>query len=77
MVGHEEEFNRLMAIERHLVNAFSEMSTAEQLLGGAGLLRDNVRQALEGLEEALALTRRAKKIMLNEWKQSAVPASAA
>ena len=77
MLHYEEEFNKLIIVERHLVNAYSELSTAEQRLGGAGLLRDNIRQTLEALDEALELTRKAKKIMLTEWQQSMVPAPVA
>lgn len=76
MRHYEEEFNMLITIERYLANAFSELSTADQRLG-PGLPRDNIRQTLEDVEETLALTRKAKKIMLHEWQGSTVPAPAA
>lgn len=73
---YAEEFNKLITIERYLVNAIGELSAANQRVGG-GLLHDNIRQTLEDLEETLALTRKAKKIILHDWQQSTVPAPAA
>ncbi len=77
MVRYEEEFNRLIAIERYLVNVSSQLNAAERLAGDSGLVGDNVRQTLEALGEALELTRKAKKVMLTEWQQSAASAPAA
>jgi hypothetical protein len=75
MIYYDEEFNRLIAVERYLVNVSGQLSTAERLLGGPGLVRDNVRQTLETLAEALELTRKAKKVMLNEWRLSTASAA--
>jgi hypothetical protein len=77
MHNYESEFYTMVMIEQRLLNARSELTAAERRLGGHGELSEGIRAVVDGLDETLALTRRAKRIMFREWQEAdAMPTAA-
>ena len=70
MHSSESEFYTMVVIEQRLLNARSELNAAEHRLGGHGELSEGIRAVVEGLDDTLALTRRAKRIVFREWQKA-------
>ena len=67
MTRYADECSRLFAVEQHLLNAAVSLRSAERRLSD-GQIREQVRAILESVQETVELTRRAKGIMLHEWR---------
>jgi len=67
MTRYADECSRLFAVEQHLLNAAVSLRSAERRLSD-GQIREQVRAILESVQEAVALTQTAKRIMLHEWR---------
>jgi hypothetical protein len=77
MHTYESEFSTMVMIEQRLLNARSELKAAERRLDGHGELSEGIGAVVDGLDETLALTRRAKRIMFREWQNADVTPTAA
>ena len=77
MKNYESEFYTMVVIEQRLLNARSELTAAARRLGGHAELSVGIQAVVDVLDETLALTKRAKRIMFREWqKANATPAAA-
>ena len=77
MHRYESEFNTMEMVEQRLMNARSELTAAERRLGGRGQVTEEIRAVVEGIDDTLVLTRRAKRIILHEWQKAERAAAAA
>ena len=66
----EQEFNTLVRIEEHLLNAMSEVQAAARRLTPETQLHGDVQAVEEALGEAIALSSRAKRLALHAWRIS-------
>ena len=76
MSGSNAELMTLFAVEQQLLNAAVSLRSAEHRLSD-GELRKEIREILRSVEETVELTRRAKRIMLNEWRLAETKQTAA
>jgi hypothetical protein len=76
MSGSNAELMTLFAVEQQLLNAAVSLRSAEHRLSD-GELREEIREILRSVEETVELTRRAKRIMLNEWRLAETKQTAA
>ena len=76
MSGYNAEVMTLFAVEQQLLNAAVSLRSAEHRLSD-GELREEIREILRSVEETVELTRRAKRIMLNEWRLAETKQTAA
>ncbi len=67
MNRYDAEMSTLFAVEQQLLNAAVLLRSAERRLSD-GQLREEIREILRSVEETTELTRRAKRIMLNQWR---------
>ena len=67
MNRYDAEMSRLFAVEQQLLNAAVSLRSAEHRLSN-GQLRDEIGEILCSLEGTIELTKRVKRIMLNEWR---------
>jgi hypothetical protein len=67
MNRYDAEMSKLFAVERQLLNAAVSLRSAEHRLGH-GQLGEEIREILCSLEGTMELTKRVKRIMLNEWR---------
>ncbi len=67
MNRYDAEMSMLFAVEQQLLNAAVSLRSAERRLSD-GQLREEIREILRSVEETTELTRRAKQIMLNQWR---------
>ena len=67
MNRYDAEMSTLFAVEQQLLNAAVSLHSAEHRLGH-GQLREEIREILRSVEETTELTKRVKRIMLNEWR---------
>jgi hypothetical protein len=67
MNRYDAEMLTLFAAEQQLLNAAVSLRSAEHRLG-SGQLREEIREILRSVEETTELTRRVKRIMLNEGR---------
>ncbi len=67
MNRYDAEMSTLFAVEQQLLNAAVSLRSAERRLSD-GQLREEIREILRSVEETTELTRRAKRIMLNQWR---------
>ena len=67
MNGYDAEVLTVFAVEQQLLNAAVSLRSAEHRLSD-GELREEIREILRSLEETTELARRAKRIMLNQWR---------
>ncbi len=77
MNHYEAEFNRMAVVEEHLMNAATCVRAAERRVHDHGELHEQIQGTLGALEEAIALTNRAKRVMLAEWRSSLAHQTAA
>ena len=77
MHNYESEFYTMVVIEQRLLNARSELTLAVRRLGGHGELSEGIQAIVDGLDETLTLTRRAKRIMFREWQKAEATRTAA
>jgi hypothetical protein len=66
----DQEFTTQVAIEQRLLNAAGELRRASSRLEGPGMLKNEIEEALAGVERALDLARWAKRVALHEWKDA-------
>jgi hypothetical protein len=76
MSGYNAEVMTLFAVEQQLLNAAVSLRSAEHRLSD-GELREEIREILRSVEETVELTRRVKRIMLNEWRLAETKQAAA
>jgi hypothetical protein len=76
MNRYDAEVPTLFAVEQQLLNAAVSLRSAEHRLSD-GELREEIREILRSLEETTELARRAKRIMLNEWRLAEMNRAAA
>ena len=76
MSGYNAEVMTLFAVEQQLLNAAVSLRSAEHRLSD-GELREEIREILRSVEETVELTRRVKRIMLNEWRLAETKQTAA
>ena len=76
MSGSNAELMTLFAVEQQLLNAAVSLRSAEHRLSD-GELREEIREILRSVEETVELTRRVKRIMLNEWRLAETKQAAA
>jgi hypothetical protein len=67
MNRYDAEMSKLFSVEQQLLNAAVSLRSAEHRLG-KGQLREEIREILCSLEGTIELTKRVKRIMLNEWR---------
>jgi hypothetical protein len=67
MNRYDAEVQTLFAVEQQLLNAAVPLRSAEHRLSD-GELREEIREILRSLEETTQLARRAKRMMLNQWR---------
>jgi hypothetical protein len=67
MNRYDAEALTLFAVEQQLLNAAVSLRSAEHRLSD-GALREEIREILRSVEETTELARRAKRIMLNQWR---------
>ena len=67
MNRYDAEVRTLFAVEQQLLNAAVSLRSAERRLSD-GELREEIREILRSVEETTELARRAKRIMLNQWR---------
>ena len=67
MNRYDAEALTLFAVEQQLLNAAVSLRSAEHRLSD-GALRVEIREILHSVEETTELARRAKRIMLNQWR---------
>ncbi|HVI85710.1 MAG TPA: hypothetical protein VNA86_10365 [bacterium] len=67
MNRYDAEALTLFAVEQQLLNAAVSLRSAEHRLSD-GALREEIREILHSVEETTELARRAKRIMLNQWR---------
>ncbi len=76
MNRYDAEVLTLFAVEQQLLNAAVSLRSAEHRLSD-GELREEIREILRSVEETTELARRAKRIMLNQWRSAEVNQAAA
>ncbi len=76
MNRYDAEMLTLFAVEQQLFNAAVSLRSAQHRLNN-GELRNEIRAILDSLEATTDLTRRVKRIMLNEWRLAEVDKPAA
>ena len=67
MNRYDAEMSKLFAVEQQLLNAAVSLRSAEHRIRN-GQLREEIREILSSLEGTTELTKRVKRIMLNEWR---------
>ncbi|HET8999672.1 MAG TPA: hypothetical protein VFP86_08510 [bacterium] len=67
MNRYDAEMSKLFAVEQQLLNTAVSLRSAEHRLGN-GQLREEIREILRSVEDTTELTKRVKRIMLNEWR---------
>ncbi len=67
MNRYDAEMLTLFAVEQQLLNAAVSLRSAERRLSN-GQLREEIREIIRSLEDTTELTKRVKRIMLNEWR---------
>ncbi len=76
MNRYDAEMSKLLAVEQQLLNAAVSLRSAEHRLSN-GQLREEIREILRSLEDTTELTKRVKRIMLNEWRLAEAKQAAA
>jgi hypothetical protein len=76
MNRYDAEALTLFAVEQQLLNAAVSLRSAEHRLSD-GALREEIREILRSVEETTELARRAKRIMLNQWRSAEANQAAA
>ena len=76
MNRYDAEALTLFAVEQQLLNAAVSLRSAEHRLSD-GALREEIREILHSVEETTELARRAKRIMLNQWRSAEANQAAA
>ena len=76
MNRYDAEMSKLFAVEQQLLNAAVSLRSAEHRLGN-GQLREEIRVILRSVEDTTELTKRVKRIMLNEWRLAEAKQAAA
>jgi hypothetical protein len=76
MNRYDAEVLTLFAVEQQLLNAAVSLRSAEHRLSD-GELREEIREILRSVEETTELARRAKRIMLNQWRSAEANQAAA
>ncbi len=76
MNRYDAEMSKLFAVEQQLLNAAVSLRSAEHRLSN-GQLREEIREILRSLEDTTELTKRVKRIMLNEWRLAEAKQAAA
>lgn len=67
MTRHDAELSNLCVAEQHLLNAAVSVRAAGRRLGDDRLW-ERIRTILGALEETVELTRKTKRIVLEDWR---------